>query len=304
MSQSPLQRIVRKLNQMETELPESLSRLSPGQLSSLLLAVFQKQTQAIAPHQLLQRFKQNRFVQPGSVNPIELKRLEIELLETAQSQGFEAIELSPVVPLGSCSVYGKAHQNKILSALRGCEVLADPSNMLTLILIERWLQNRSEQILRLATTQRCLRPVKQENPQFLAHFGMLALVSLVPSRVPDRLAAECFKHLDFYAHGFQNKGLKAQRYTLTQLPGPRTLQTALAEAFQAWKQDCEIQKVVSQDSGQYYLAGRIQMDIKDDNWLNLADCGIVTWPAVLSGYGQVHAVISGLGLERTLSLLK
>ena len=50
----------------------------------------------------------------------------------AAAEQFEAVELSPLAPLGVCSVVGLASQNKIVSALRGTEVVSDPTNVLAL----------------------------------------------------------------------------------------------------------------------------------------------------------------------------
>jgi hypothetical protein len=39
----------------------------------------------------------------------------------------------PVAPLGACAIMGHASQNKVLSALRGTEVVADPTNVMALV---------------------------------------------------------------------------------------------------------------------------------------------------------------------------
>src|SRR6185436_12731596 len=95
----------------------------------------------------------------------------------AAAEAFEAIELSPLAPLGACSVVGPTSQNKIVSALRGTEVLSDPTNVLALECALRLRRNAAE-IVRLATCQRCVRA--QEVPKksgYSPHFRIFCLAT-------------------------------------------------------------------------------------------------------------------------------
>ncbi len=106
--------------------------LTPSELNSLLLAVFNRQTGRLTPAELLQHYQKNRFVKPADTDFLALHELETKLLQLFETFLFKPIELSPVAPLGSCSVVATADQQKILSALRGTEVLADATNALAL----------------------------------------------------------------------------------------------------------------------------------------------------------------------------
>lgn len=93
----------------------------------------------------------------AAVNPIALKQLEITLLQIAEAASFPSIQLSPVAPLGSCSVVATADQNKIISALRGTEVVADATNLLALhmcTLLKARKANNEVQPLQFSTTHR------------------------------------------------------------------------------------------------------------------------------------------------------
>ena len=79
---------------------------------------------------LLQQWESDRFVAPSYVDQRTLLELDRQLF--AAAQGFDAIELSPLAPLGVCSVVALTTQNRVLSALRGTEVVSDPSNVLAL----------------------------------------------------------------------------------------------------------------------------------------------------------------------------
>src|SRR4029434_1523291 len=94
------------------------------------------------------------FVQPAIVDQRSLIEVDGHLLGAAPA--FESIELSPVAPLGVCTIMGHASQNKVLSALRGTEVVSDPTNVLALECARRLRRDRAT-IVRLATSHRCVR---------------------------------------------------------------------------------------------------------------------------------------------------
>ena len=82
------------------------------------------------PADLVEQWDRDRFVQPAIVDQRSLVEVDRHLLAAAAA--FESIELSPVAPLGVCSTMGHASQNKVLSALRGTEVVSDPTNVMAL----------------------------------------------------------------------------------------------------------------------------------------------------------------------------
>jgi hypothetical protein len=121
---------------------------------SLLLNIFARRAEGRAPADLLRQWEQDRFVQPAFIDQRTLNALDGHLL--AAAEGFEAIELSPLAPLGSCSAVGLASQNKTVSALRGTEVVSDPTNAMALECARR-LRRDAGQVVRLATCHRCVR---------------------------------------------------------------------------------------------------------------------------------------------------
>jgi hypothetical protein len=58
--------------------------------------------------------------------------MEVDRHLFAAAAEFEAIELAPVAPLGVCAAVALASQNKIVSTVRGTEVVSDPTNVLAL----------------------------------------------------------------------------------------------------------------------------------------------------------------------------
>src|SRR6185369_4684835 len=85
--------------------------------------------------------------------------------------------LSPLAPLGVCSAVGRASQNKVVSALRGTEVVADPTNVLALECARR-LREDPEQVVRLATCHRAVRAQAHPKlPGYAPHFRIFCLAS-------------------------------------------------------------------------------------------------------------------------------
>jgi hypothetical protein len=156
--------------------------LPASRLWSLLLEVLETRAAARGPAALIEQWERDRFVEPGIVD--QRSALEIDRHLLAAAAAFESIELSPVAPLGVCSIMGRASQHKILSALRGTEVVADPTNVMALECARR-LRRDPATVVRLATSHRCVRA--QEFPKhrgLTAHFRVFCLTSAALER-PD-----------------------------------------------------------------------------------------------------------------------
>lgn len=151
------------------------SGLSGAELHSVLLEVMQRRAAARAPKDLLAQYERDSFCMPGLNDLRASVEIDGELL--AAAEGFEALELSPVAPLGVCSVVAKTHQNRVLSALRGTEVVSDPTNVLALECARR-LRKGPDQPVHLTTSQRVIRaqPVPKV-PGFWQHFRIFVLAS-------------------------------------------------------------------------------------------------------------------------------
>ncbi|HEY3406344.1 MAG TPA: hypothetical protein VGK59_23310 [Ohtaekwangia sp.] len=164
------------------DLVETLGKLSGTELNSLLLEVFSQQANSLTPPQLLNLYQKNRFVKPADLPVIDLRRWELDILELFQRHAFQILELSPVAALGSCSVVALADQKKVLSALRGTEVLADATNALALHISDLkkrkvWLPKSMHDTLRFGVIQRHVRTQQIEGKGFTPHFKIGCLVT-------------------------------------------------------------------------------------------------------------------------------
>lgn len=155
---------------------DALTRELPAsRLWSLLLDVIEQRASQRTASTLMEQWGSDRFVQPADIDQRTLGALDAHLLAAASA--FEAIELSPLAPLAVCSAVGLASQNKIVSALRGTEVVSDPTNVLALECARR-LKDDPAAVIRLATSHRCVRAQEvPKQPGFAAHFRIFCLAT-------------------------------------------------------------------------------------------------------------------------------
>jgi len=157
---------------------ETFSQLTDGlsgsQLHSLLLEVMRRRAGARTPAEVLGQYERDRFTAPAVIDLRTSLAVDAHLLAAAVE--FEAIELSPVTPLGTCSSVAPTDQHRVLSALRGTEVVSDPTNVLALEAARRMRAGAAA--CHFATAQRVVRaqPVPKL-PGYAQHFRIFALGS-------------------------------------------------------------------------------------------------------------------------------
>ncbi|MBP1996209.1 hypothetical protein [Paenibacillus eucommiae] len=95
-----LERILKKLGNADL-IALLVEEISGGDLNTLLLKIFNERLKTSTPSDLLKRYRDNRFVHPAEVDAIQLKQLEMDVLNIAIHHGVSPIQLSPVAPLGS-----------------------------------------------------------------------------------------------------------------------------------------------------------------------------------------------------------
>jgi hypothetical protein len=140
------------------------------------------------PAHLQQQWERDRFVCPAYIDQRTLNELDGHLL--AAASGFEARELSPLAPLGSCSAIGLTSQNKIVSTFRGTEVVSDPTNLLALESARR-LRGNPLQTIKLMTNHRCVRAQQVPNqPGYAAHFRLFCMTTAGHERKDQGLLVE------------------------------------------------------------------------------------------------------------------
>jgi len=149
--------------------------LAGSELQSMLLEVMRRRAGARTPAEVLAQYRRDRFTGAAPFDQRVAVAIDGHLL--AAADGFEALELSPVAPLGVCSTMAPTDQHRVLSALRGTEVSSDPTNVLALECAIR-IRAGADAPCHLATSQRVVRA--QPAPKFpgaAQHFRLFALGS-------------------------------------------------------------------------------------------------------------------------------
>lgn len=171
-----------------TTLLEPLLESSISDSTPWLLALMRAQAARRRPRDLLAQRERDAFVAPGILDLRTAHRLDG--LALAAAADYEALLLSPVAPLGACSVLAPTSQDRTLSALRGTEVVSDPTNSLALECARR-LRSAPDQPLRLCTVHQVLRaqalPPRAGHSR---HFRMFALVDAGCARAEDGFEVE------------------------------------------------------------------------------------------------------------------
>jgi hypothetical protein len=275
-------------------------RLNPSDLQSLLIEVTRRRANKRSPAELLKDFATSRFF--GTARPDRAALLAWEQLTLALCGGrFEPVELSPVTPLGACSVVARVDQDWSIGTTRRGEVVSDPTNVLALEAAR--LRQAGGEDVHLATSHRVVRPQNYGDGKMLAHFRLFALVSAGRDRG---------------GYGFEAKALRGQvgllleafgqflapgtalrlGYTRTTAPHSDARLEALRDVAEA--NGAELFEEVGREAAGGYYAGFCFHIFAGE--MQLADGGVVDWGAKLTGNGKERMVISGCGVERLLTL--
>jgi hypothetical protein len=246
----------------------------------------------------VEQWDRDRFVQPAPVDQRSLIEVDRHLLSAAAS--FESIELSPVAPLGICSTVGLASQNKVLTALRGTEVVSDPTNVMALECARR-LRRDPAALVRLVTSHRCVRA--QEMPKrrgFTASFRIFCLVSAGIERQNHGFLVDALaEHVTTLLHGLdllEQHGYAFPDRRITILATKE--RAALGDRVAAALGQPAVDRALLEHP--YYNNGlRFQLSARaaDGSEIPLGDGGAFDWVAKLTSNRRASYVASGLGSQ-------
>jgi hypothetical protein len=278
------ERILRRIDRAAgvDDLAGALERLAPSDLQTLLLEVTARRARGLAPTGVLDRYARNRFVRPAATDPadlVELDRRAFALLP----DGYEALELAPVAPLGTSSVLGGLSQDWAVGTIRNTEVVSDSTSVLALEAALRRRRDRSTPV-RLAASHRLLRgqDYAGKAPQ---HFRAFTLVAAGRGRA---FEPECLvEQLRFYLEVLGDTA----RIALTPLG------SGLADRVRE-SLDGRVELDTSRESGRGYYTGLCFKVYVGD--LEVADGGFTTWTQALLGDRSERLLISGMGTERAV----
>jgi hypothetical protein len=273
------------------------SGLPAARLWSLLLEVVTARAAARRSSALVEQWDHDRFVQPALIDQRTLLEVDRHLLAAATD--FESMELSPVAPLGVCSIMGRVSQHKVLSALRGTEVVSDPTNVLALECARR-LRREPEAVVRLATSHRCVRA--QAIPKvrgFTANFRMFCLASAGVERqghafVVDAVAEQVTVMLNALDRLEQHGFVFADRRTTVLATETRA---ELADRIAARIGRPAVVRALLDHPYYHGLRFQITARASDGTGKPLVDGGTFDWLAKLTANRRAVYVASGFGSQ-------
>jgi hypothetical protein len=271
--------------------------LAGSELWSLLLGVMERRARQKKPAALLEQWSRDRFVQPSMIDQRTLNALDAHLLATAAE--FEALELAPLAPLGTCSAMGLTSQNKVVSTARGTEVVSDPTNVLALESVRR-LRETPHAEIKLATSHRATRAQPFPHlPGFAAHFRIFCLASAAHERkdhafVTAALSEHIRTHLAaldrLERHGYRF----GQRHVrLLSTPQRRHVADRIAAALP------DVTASHAELAHDYYDGLRFMIDVTTPEGasLPLIDGGAFDWLRKLAANDKLAFVASGMGSQ-------
>lgn len=271
---------------------------------SLLLGVMERRAARRTPSDLMRQWVHDRFVRPASIEQRTLVDIDAHLLAAAAA--FEPIELSPLAPLGVCSAIAPASQNKIVSALRGTELVADPTSVLALECASR-LRTAPDAVVRLATSHRCVRAQPApRGPGFAQHFRIFCLASAAREReghgfVVDAVAGQITTHLSaldrLEQHGY---AFPARRVTLLTTPE----KTAPGDRITGAIRGVPVERKALEH--RYYDGVRFMINAGDapGGGIPLIDGGAFDWVGKLASNRRFAYVASGMGSQLIAHLFR
>jgi len=299
-------RVARELGGMDVI--ERLAALSGSEFTSVMLEVVRRRAARETPASVLRRYTQDRFVRPGSSWPGGASwrsgRRAEELLLGCLPAEVEVVTLAPLVPLGTHSVLGTVSQHKVVTAIRACEVAADPTNALALEAAVRRRARPAAGTVRLAAIARVVR-AQQFQAGWSAHFSLLGIVTSGRDEGSGRFErAALAEHLHFAVAGLRAAGLTQVQLALTPLSEAGEQILALVGAELA-ALPAEIVTDDDRVTGRgYYRDVCFKVNaLVDGTATEIGDGGFTDWTAKLLGNGKERALISGHGLDRIAGLI-
>ena len=303
-----LQRILRQIGC--EDLPDRLAGLPGADLNTLTLEVFGARAAKSDAPAIVKTHAGSRFTQPSALDPVRYHLLESELLALAAGQGIAPVLLSPVAPLGSCSAFGCVHQNKVISAARGVEVLADPTNMLALIIASRLKGGGigEDETAHLCATARVTRAQQFSGRHSFAHFGIFSIVS----RGKDTGSYACEQalltgQLDYYRALTEEKYSGNLSITLRRREGYPDAEGFFdrMSVFVRSRLPGIPLAIESDHADNGYYKGlnfKLYLHTREGEQIEIGDGGFVDWLQKANGSKKERCLISGIGLDRLMMI--
>jgi len=246
-------------------------------------------------------------VRPTAADPRVLWPLEARLWAMLPPE-FAGLELSPVAPLGASAALGPVSQDRVISTVRGSEVVSDQTNVLALEAAVRRKQERRSAV-HLASCHRVLRGQPFDAPGLYQHFRLFALVSSARDQGSGTTEAELLTaHLKFWSDALSE--LLPHRRTSVQWtvfgfpPLRERIKDTVRPALEPLPGMVTLEEDPARERARgYYERGAIRIDVAGDGgWQEVGDGGFTSWTAQLLGDAKERTFISCASTERLAAL--
>ena len=295
-----LDRVAREIGGMEVV--ERLAALSGSDFASVMLEVVRRRAARETPASVLRRYKHDRFVRPGRA-PWRPGRRAEDILLGCLPPDVDMVTLAPLVPLGTHSALGPVSQHKIVTAIRACEVLADPTNALALEAAVR-RAGPAPGSVRLAAIHRVVRA--QRFPAgWSAHFSLLGLVTAGRDQGDCRFERVALaEHLRFAVTGLRAADLRAQVALTPLSEAGERITAAVAADLAAGPADVVMDDDRAGGRGYYRdVCFKVNALVDGASAEEIGDGGFTDWTAQLLASSKERLLISGYGLDRLAMLI-
>jgi len=273
--------------------------------------VYQRRAKRRKPREIFSDYASNSFTLPSRFDPVLL--LEWDRIACSHlPDGFYAVELSPVSPIGSVSCIARISQDWVLTTVRNLEVVADPTNALALeCALRRAEITKSEPTnatpVHLACSHRVVRAQRYRSADALQHFRLFSLCS----------AGRNTANLRFPIYAM-TMHIQSYLRSLRDFLGPDIpLRVTIIDLFPDSHDDCvfsaplenlkkefdgvDIRLEKAQTKGtEYYreLRFHVYATPMRGHELELVDGGDTDWTQRLLNNAKERLVISGIGSQR------
>lgn len=251
----------------------------------------------------MRRWQQDRFVRPAAADPRRVAAVEARLWEMLPGE-FTGVELSPVAPLGTCTAVTPLSQNRIVSTVRGTEVVSDSTNALAVEAAVRRRRQPKDGRTDLAACQRQLR-AQDFGAGAAAHFRLFVLVSSARDTGSGRSEAGLVtRHLAYWLDvlGALIPG-REPRIELSVFDHP-VLAERLADTIRPGlgKHAPFLIDKPERTRGRGYYRGFALRITGDDGNVELGDGGLTSWTAQLTQDAKERCLVSCIATERLTAL--
>jgi hypothetical protein len=283
-----------------------INSLSFSEIQSLLLEILDKKTQELKPHDIFKQFLDDGYVRPSAVQQTRYLYFDAMAMSLLPVD-FQAIELSPVSPLGCCSQIANFSQKRIISTIRKNEVSSDPTNVLALEAARQKGRHNPAKIVKLATSQRVLRSERKITLDSFAHFKLFCICLAGYDRgnleFETTSTLEVVQYYDRLLAALQINGYEFSSPEMVIHCQNERILNSIQNSMAPLPHLSLAMDLAPDENWNYYSGIRFQLFIqcKGERWF-IADGGDTDWTQKILSNKKERLLISGFGSERFIAL--